>query len=122
VGWTPWWSGWTRLGDGSYTGTLNFLPDRGYNSGAFFSDYAARIQRATFTFHPYTDTANIGGTTDLEKLLAQHQITFTLPASTQRFTYLDPTNGPSFTTGFDRRGRFSVLFRTSCRMSSPTRA
>src|SRR5262245_25977815 len=31
-------TGWTRLGDGSYAGTLNFLPDRGYNSGAFFSD------------------------------------------------------------------------------------
>src|SRR5262249_11246328 len=36
-------TGFTTNADGSYAGTLNVLPDRGYNSGAFFADFAARI-------------------------------------------------------------------------------
>ena len=47
------------------------LPDRGYNSGAFYADYAARINQVGFTFRPYYGATNIGGTTDLEKLDAQ---------------------------------------------------
>ena len=37
-------TGFATNADGSYTGTLNVLPDRGYNSGAFFADYAARAK------------------------------------------------------------------------------
>src|SRR5689334_19342065 len=29
---------WTNNGDGTYGGTINILPDRGYNSGNFYSD------------------------------------------------------------------------------------
>src|SRR5262245_1616576 len=36
---------WVKTGDNAYAGTFNILPDRGYNSGFFYSDYAARIQR-----------------------------------------------------------------------------
>ena len=49
---------WTKVGDNSYTGTFNILPDRGYNSGTFFSDYAARIQRVSFVFTPHTGRRN----------------------------------------------------------------
>ena len=47
---------WTGSG-GTYSGTFNILPDRGYNnnnSGGFFSDYAARIQQMAFSFTPST--------------------------------------------------------------------
>src|SRR5262244_2514760 len=57
-------TGWADNGDGSYTGTLNILPDRGYNLGNFYSDYAARINQVGFTFRPYYGSTNIGGTTD----------------------------------------------------------
>jgi hypothetical protein len=40
---------WTVNGGGSYGGTFNFTPDRGYNAGSF-SNYAARIQTVDFTF------------------------------------------------------------------------
>src|SRR4029077_8351756 len=30
-------------GNGTWSGTFNFLPDRGFNSGTIFSNYAARI-------------------------------------------------------------------------------
>ncbi len=36
------------------------------NSGAFYADYAARINQVNFTFNPYYGSANIGGTTDLK--------------------------------------------------------
>ena len=46
-------TGWTNNGDGTYGGTFNILPDRGYNSGSFYADYAARINQVGFTFTPY---------------------------------------------------------------------
>lgn len=102
-------TGWTRTGPSAYAGTFNILPDRGYNSGAFYADYAARIQQVPFTFTPYTGTANIGGSTVPTQIAAQTQIAF--PASTcgtspcvsgVRFTYVDPLSGAtSFTTGLD---------------------
>ena len=61
----------TRTG---YAGTFYTLPDRGFNSDTFFSDYAARIQRIEFTFTPYTGSAPLGGTTVDEKKAAQNQI------------------------------------------------
>lgn len=102
---------WMKHWDGSYTGTFNILPDRGYNSGAFYSDYAARINEVTFRFTPHDDAAPIGGTTDLEKLLAQNQITFTSQVFGTRFTYKDPHRpGLSPTTGLDPGTSFATLF------------
>lgn len=64
---------WTKIGDNSYAGTFNILPDRGYNSGAFYSDYAARIQRVSFTFTAHTG-GPIGGSDLASKIAAQNQI------------------------------------------------
>jgi hypothetical protein len=115
-------TGWTPNGDGSFAGVMNILPDRGYNAGAFYSDYAARIQRISFTFRPYTGTTGIGGATDLDKLLAQRQIVFTLPVTTLPFTYLDPTTGVSATTGFDPGARrLVVVDRTAAERSRAAR-
>jgi alkaline phosphatase D len=104
-------TGWTTNGDGSYSGTLNVLPDRGYNSGNFYADYAARINQVGFTFWPYYGSTNIGGTTDLEKLDAQtNQLAFGA-ISGVRFTYYDPNTGSnSFTTGLDPGTNSTTLF------------
>jgi hypothetical protein len=63
---------WASNGNGSYAGTLNIVPDRGYNTTVggnnFFSDYAARIQRISFVFTPYTGAAPIGGLGVLGKI------------------------------------------------------
>src|SRR5262249_34216348 len=48
---------WVKNANGSFTGTLNILPDRGYNIGSFFSDFAARIQTVDFAFTPYIGLA-----------------------------------------------------------------
>jgi acid phosphatase len=104
-------TGWKTNGDGSYGGTLNILPDRGYNSGNFYADYAARINQVGFTFKPYYGSTNIGGTTDLDKLNAQtNQISFG-PISGVKFTYYDPNTGSnSFTTGLDPGTNSTTLF------------
>ncbi|MEA3210282.1 MAG: large repetitive protein [Chthoniobacter sp.] len=78
--------------NGTWSGIFNFLPDRGYNSGAIFSNYAARINTFTFTFTPYT----LAATTT-----AQDQVAMTFTGST-RFTYDhdgNPNTLPVFTTG-----------------------
>ena len=114
-------TGWSSTGPGTYAGTFNILPDRGYNSGAFYADYAARIQQVPFVFTPYTGTANIGGSTVAAQIAAQNQVSF--PASTcgvgpcvsgVRFTYVDPTSGrASFTTGLDPDvGRATIFGKT----------
>ena len=104
-------TGFATNNDGSYSGTLNVLPDRGYNSGAFYADFAARINQVGFTFKPYYGSTNIGGTTDLEKLNAQtNQFTFGA-ISGVRFTYFDPITGSnSFTTGLDPGTNSTTLF------------
>jgi 2',3'-cyclic-nucleotide 2'-phosphodiesterase (5'-nucleotidase family) len=68
---------WVKNGNGTFSGTFHFLPDRGYNSGATFSNYAARINTLDFTFTPYTSNA----TTAL-----QNQIAMTYTGAS-RFTY-----------------------------------
>lgn len=97
-------SNWSGSG-GVYTGTFNILPDRGYNNnnaGGFFSDYAARLQQVNFTFTPYTDTANIGGSDTASRIAAQTQISFTSPITGTKFTYTDPNTGSgAVTTGLD---------------------
>jgi hypothetical protein len=94
---------WNALGNGSYTGTFNFLPDRGYNSGTTFSNYAARINTFDFTFTPYTSTATT---------TAQNQIVMNFTGST-RFTYdADPGAGVDlrFTTGLVANSAATSLF------------
>ena len=104
-------TGWTNNGDGTFNGTLNILPDRGYNIGNFYADYAARINQVGFKFTPYSGSTNIGGTTDLERLNAQtNQLTFG-PISGVKFTYFDPNTGSnSFTTGLDPGTNSTTLF------------
>jgi hypothetical protein len=85
-------SSFTNNGNGSFTGTFEFLPDRGYNAGAIFSNYAARINTVNFTFTPYTGAA---------PTTAQNQIVMTVAGST-RFTVDHDNNAataPIFTTG-----------------------
>lgn len=105
---------WASVGDGSYTGIFNILPDRGYNNnnaGGFFSDYAARIQQVGFSFTPYTGTANIGGTDIGSKMAAQNQISFTTPITGTKFTYLDPTsNTLKPTSGLDPAAGKTTIF------------
>jgi hypothetical protein len=104
-------TGWTRNSDGTYSGVMNILPDRGYNSGGFYSDYAARINQVGFTFAPYTGASGIGGSTDAEKIAAQHQISFTTPVTGVKFTYDDPiVNTTAFTTGLDPGIGYTTLF------------
>ncbi len=104
-------TGFTTNADGSYTGTLNVLPDRGYNSGSFYADFAARINQVGFTFRPYYGATNIGGVTDLEKLDAQTNQFIFGPISGVRLTYFDPVTGSnSFTTGLDPGTNSATLF------------
>jgi len=92
-------------GNGSWTGTFNFLPDRGYNSGAIFSNYAARLNVFNFTFTPYTSSATT---------TAQNQIAMTFQGST-RFTYDhdgNPNTPPVFTTGLNADATASLFGTT----------
>lgn len=96
---------WSSNGSGSYTGTFNILPDRGYNNnnaGGFFSHYQARIQQVNFSFTPYTGADNIGGIELASRVAAQSQIGFTSPITGVKLTYNDPSLGPgTSTTGLD---------------------
>jgi uncharacterized protein YjiK len=78
-----------RLDAGLLKGTFNVLPDRGYNSGAIFSNYAARLHRVTFDFTPYYGVGPV----------AQGQIVPTYESST-KFTYQDGAT-TKFTSGLD---------------------
>src|SRR5215510_7390522 len=101
---------WAKIGDNSYAGTFNILPDRGYNSGTFYSDYAARIQRVSFVFTPHTG-GPIGGTDIASKKAAQNQILMTSMPSGVKFQYFDVVrNTLSPTTGLDPDVGFTTLF------------
>jgi hypothetical protein len=53
-------STWRKNANGSYSGTLYTLPDRGFNVGGLI-DYAARIQKFDLSFTPdYTTLTNAG--------------------------------------------------------------
>jgi hypothetical protein len=106
---------WTKTGDNNYTGTFNILPDRGYNAtiaaGTFYSDYEARIQRVSFFFTPYTDSANIGGTDIASMIAAQNQIQFPSAPIGTKFTYADVIRGTlSPTTGLEPGTGTTTLF------------
>ncbi len=88
----------TNKGGGVWSGTFSFLPDRGYNSGAIYSNYAARLNRFAFSLTPYTGSA---ATTK------QDQIAMQFLGST-RFTY--ERDGKSFyTTGLLATGVGTLL-------------
>ena len=94
-----------RSGANSWSGVFNFLPDRGYNAGATFSNYAARINTVGFTFTPYT--SNLATT-------AHDQIAMQFTGST-RFTYDhdgDANTAPVFTTGLLPTSSANTLFGT----------
>ena len=98
-------SKWRKNGDGSYSGTFNFLPDRGYNSGSIYSNYAARLNNFDFTFTPYTGSAITG---------LQNQIAMTF-AGSERFTYDHDANSGTaavYTTGLNATGT-GTLFGTT---------
>ena len=101
-------TGWKKNGDGTYSGTLNTLPDRGYNATApttIFSNYAARINSFAMTFTPYTAAT---------PTVAQNQIALTFTGST-RFTYDhdgDAGTAPVFTTGLLSNGGTSLFGST----------
>ncbi|WP_265594706.1 lamin tail domain-containing protein [Haloferula sp. BvORR071] len=92
---------WSWDGEaGRFHGTFNVLPDRGFNSGTIFSNYAARVHRVDFNFTPYTGAAPV----------AQTQITPSY-IDTTKFTYLD--NGvEKFTTGFNPDGTSTLFGQT----------
>ena len=95
-------TGFSNNGNGSWSGTFNFLPDRGYNSGSTFSNYAARINTFGFTFTPYTGTTST---------TAQNQIAMSFTGST-RFTYNGGAAGQVFTTGLLATGTGSLFGTT----------
>jgi len=84
----------------NFTGTFNVLPDRGFNAGTFFSNYAARIHEVPFTFTPYTGATPVG----------QTQIAMTYTGSTTKLTYLDGVS--KFTTGLVPTGTSTILGQT----------
>lgn len=95
-------SGWKKNTDGSYSGVFHLLPDRGYNSGSVYSNYAARINDFSFTFTPYTATA----ATTLQNQIAMNF------AGSRRFTYDHDGNSgtaPIFTTGLLADGKATLF-------------
>ncbi len=101
-------TGWKKNPDGTYSGTLNTLPDRGYNATSpttIFSNYAARINTFAMTFAPYTAET---------PTTAQNQIALSFTGST-RFTYDHdglPGTAPVFTTGLLANGGTSLFGTT----------
>lgn len=87
--------------DGSrFTGKFNVLPDRGYNSGAIFSNYAARLHRVDFSFSPYYGAGPV----------AQNQILPSYVSST-KFTYQDGAK-VKFTTGLNPTATSQLMGQT----------
>ncbi|MCW1912130.1 esterase-like activity of phytase family protein [Luteolibacter sp. GHJ8] len=80
-----------------FSGKFQVLPDRGYNSGSIFSNYAARLHQVDFTFTPYYGSTPV----------AQTQIAASYASST-KFTYLDGST-PKFTTGLNPTGVSSLF-------------
>ncbi|MEI9888612.1 MAG: esterase-like activity of phytase family protein [Rhizomicrobium sp.] len=66
-------NGWHRNADGTYGGTLLVQPDRGYNVGTVYSDFAARTNALGFTFAPHNDTGNLPQSPN-----SQNQLQFTV--------------------------------------------
>ena len=93
-----------NLGGGTWSGRFEFLPDRGYNSGTIYSNYAARVNSFDFTFTPFT-----GNT----QTVLQNQIQTTFLGST-RFTYYHDGNAATpgvYTSGMLANGVGSLFGR-----------
>lgn len=95
-------SAWRKRADGSYSGVLLGLPDRGYNSDTLKTDFVGRVQQFDFTFNPYTGTATLPAS-----LSSQSQLELTYRGTTvlkdftgQTFTGLDPAAGTGSQGGF----------------------
>jgi uncharacterized protein YhjY with autotransporter beta-barrel domain len=87
-------STWRRAADGSYSTTLFTLPDRGPNNigGFTTTNYAARLNRFTFTLNPYTGTSAVASNVQQGTLTQSGG--FLLRDSTgQVFTGRDPQAG-----------------------------
>lgn len=108
-------TGFTNNLDGTFTGIMETLPDRGYNTTItppppalpinIFSNYAARIHTYSFTFTPYTGAGPA----------PQDQIAVSFVGS-KRFTYDHDANAgtpPVFTTGLLADGPPTTLFGTT---------
>jgi uncharacterized protein YjiK/2',3'-cyclic-nucleotide 2'-phosphodiesterase (5'-nucleotidase family) len=91
-------TGWNyNSGTGQFSGVFNVLPDRGYNSGTTFSNYAARVHQTPFTFTPYYGAGPV----------PQTQIVPTY-GSTTKFTYLDGAT-MKFTTGLNATAVTTIM-------------
>lgn len=97
-----------NLGGGTWSGRFEFLPDRGYNSGSIYSNYAARVNSFDFTFTPYT------GNTPTS---LQNQIQTTFLGST-RFTY--DHDGNAATPGVYTSGMLATGVGTLFGRPTPT--
>lgn len=95
---------WLNTGVGTYSGTFQMLPDRGYNAGTFFSNYAARVHEVPFTFTPYTGVAPVGQTQIVTNFVAN-------AASTTKFTYQDGET-TKFTSGLVPTATSTILGQT----------
>jgi uncharacterized protein YhjY with autotransporter beta-barrel domain len=85
---------WRRAADGSYSGVLFTLPDRGPNNVGGFTttDYAARLNKFSLILNPYAGTASIPSNQQQGQLTQQGG--FLLRDQTgQVFTGRDPQNG-----------------------------
>ncbi|MFN9373389.1 MAG: esterase-like activity of phytase family protein [Planctomycetaceae bacterium] len=93
-----------NLGGGTWSGRFEFLPDRGYNSGTIYSNYAARVNSFDFTFTPFTGNTQTA---------LQNQIQTTFLGST-RFTYYHDGNAATpgvYTSGMLANGVGSLFGR-----------
>ncbi|MFA5120835.1 esterase-like activity of phytase family protein [Zavarzinia sp.] len=81
---------WRKVGD-SYTGTLYTLPDRGYNTDSYYSNYQGRLVQFDLSFTPYSGADLPAATT------SQSQISLTPTGSGIALTDFNGTA----TTGFD---------------------
>jgi len=85
-------TGWRRVGPGKYAGSFITLPDRGYNSAPYFSNYAGRLQKIDFTFEPAG-----GGFKGKSAGQGQLELSYD-PAGSFKFT-VETADGVNTTTG-----------------------
>jgi outer membrane autotransporter protein len=85
---------WRRGADGSYSGTLYTLPDRGPNNigGLTTTNYAGRLNKLTVNFQPYTGTAALASSTQQGTLTQSGGFLFR-DSTGQLFTGRDPQAG-----------------------------
>ena len=105
-----------NLGGGTWSGRFEFLPDRGYNSGTVYSNYAARVNSFDFTFTPYTANTpsalqNQIQTTFHFDVRLEHQRT--IGKTTTDLGTATPVFSSSFFKSFNCLLRFSTLVEYS---------